>query len=386
MTIVSLMLISFNWLKQHVTLPNSATPFEVAEKLKLSTVEVEGIKHQGKHLENIVVGKILSCEKHPNADKLKVCSVDVGKEKVTIVCGGSNVADGMMVVVAKSGAKVKWHGEGDLVELKPTVIRGVESNGMICGADEVGLLELFPKKEEKEIVDLSGRKLKAGEPLAAALSLSDVIFEIDNKSLSNRPDLWGHYGIAREVAALFGREVAAYAVPEIKEGKEVKLSVKVEDEKLCPKYLAVAVSGIKIEESPAWLKERLAAVGLRPINNIVDITNFVMLDLGQPMHAFDAAQIVNTKSGQKIIVRHAGDGEEFTTLDGKKHKLDSNMLVIANAEKAVALAGVMGGLASGVNDNTTSIVFESANFDAASIRRTSTKLGLRTDSSARFEK
>ncbi len=430
------MLISFNWLKQYATLPDSVTPEEVAKKLKLSTVEVDSIEQQGKNLENIVVGKIISCEKHPNADKLKVCKVDVGVraenlQPVQIVCGGSNVAAGMLVAVAKSGARVKWHGEGDLVVLKPTVIRGVESNGMICASDEIGLAEMFPKKEEKEIADLSviaspasgginsakqspglmgselngiatsarpspprNDKIKPGMTLTDALGLNDVIFEIDNKSLSNRPDLWGHHGMAREVAALFGKEFAPYPILEIKEGKELKLRVKVEDEKLCPKYLAVAIGGIKIQESPAWLKQALSAVGLRPINNIVDITNYVMLDLGQPMHAFDASRLSpksKVQSLKSIVVRRAKEGEEFVTLDKKEHTLTNDMLVIATDDppaggKAVALAGVMGGRESGVTNDTTTIIFESANFDAAAIRRTSTKLGLRTDSSARFEK
>ena len=402
------MLLSFNWLKQYVKLPDSITAEEVAEKLKLSTVEVEKVEHQGKHLENIVVGKVLSCEKHPNADKLKVCKVDLGNETVTIVCGGTNVREGMLTAVAKVGARVKWHGEGELVELKPTAIRGVESHGMICGADEIGLIEMFPKKEEKEIVDLTnvipvktgiqtldsrlrGNDKLVGVLLADALGLNDTILEIDNKSLSNRPDLWGHYGMAREVAALFNRKLEPYKTQEIKKSRnqEIKLKVEVEDTKLCPRYMAVAVSGVKTGESPAWLKQKLTAVGLRPINNIVDITNYVMLDVGQPMHAFDASRIANFKSetlNPKIRVRRASEGEKFTTLDGKNFSLTSEMLVIASEEKSIALAGVMGGEESGVTKQTTTIIFESANFDPVSVRKTSTKLGLRTDSSARFEK
>ncbi len=394
------MLLSFNWLKQHVKLPDSISAEEVAEKLKLSTVEVEGIQHQGQHLENIVVGKVISCEKHPNADKLKVCQVNLGNETAIIVCGGSNVEEGMLTAVAKVGAKVKWHGEGELVELKPTSIRGVESDGMICASDEIGLLEMFPKKEEKEILDLSSTAnrayintpLRPGEPLASAFGLTDAVLEIDNKSLSNRPDLWGHYGMAREAAALFNRNVETYETKVVKlsSNQVIKLKVEVEDAKLCHRYMAVAVSGIKIGESPEWLKQKLLAVGLRPINNIVDITNFVMLDIGEPMHAFDGRQVSDAGGRIKIIVRHAKEGEQFITLDEKKHQLDSSMLVIATdppaGGKAVALAGVMGGLESGINSDTTTIVFEAANFDAATTRKTATKLGMRTDSSARFEK
>ncbi len=376
------MLISYNWLKKYVSLPDSISAADVAAKLKASTVEVEGVEIQGKNLEGVVVGKVLSADKHPNADKLKVCSVDVGGEQLPIVCGGSNVVSGMLVALAKVGAKVKWHGEGELVELKPTAIRGVESMGMICGSDEIGLAEMFPKKEEKEILDLSNLKAKPGVPLAKALGLDDAVLEIDNKSLSNRPDLWGHYGIAREVSALFNKKLKNHETGKIKPGKDVDLKIEVKDAKLCPRYMAVAVSGITVAPSPMWLQKSLLAVGQRPINNIVDITNYIMLDLGQPLHAFDAARIANFG----IVVRGAKDGEEFVTLDGEKRKLDAKMLVIADAEKSLAVAGVMGGLDSGITDNTTTIIFESANFDASSVRRTSTKLGLRSDSSARFEK
>lgn len=386
------MLISFNWLKKYVNLPDSTTAEEVAAKLKASTVEVERVEVQGKNLEHIVVGKIISAEKHPNADKLKLCMVDVGNEQLQIVCGGSNVQAGMLVALAKVGAKVQWHGEGELIELKPTKIRDVESAGMICASTEIGLGELFPLTEEKEILDLSNLKVKPGVALAQALSLNDAILEIDNKSLSNRPDLWGHYGIAREVAVLFNKNLKEYTVEKIsarggsafgrKPGEKISLNVQVQAPKLCPRYMAVAMSGIKVGPSPEWLKKSLMAVGLRSINNIVDITNYVMADVGQPMHAFDA----NTVAETTIIVRTAQDGEELVTLDNEKRKLDSSMLVIADAQKALAIAGVMGGLGSGISDQTNTIIFESANFEAASIRSTSTKLGLRSDSSSRFEK
>jgi phenylalanyl-tRNA synthetase beta chain len=377
------MLISYNWLKKHVHLPSSITPAEVAAKLKASTVEVENIEIQGKNLEQIVIGKIISAEKHPNADKLKVCMVDVGDEKLQIVCGGSNVVEGMLVALAKVGAKVQWHGEGELIELKPTAIRGVESAGMICASTEIGLGELFPLKEEKEILDLTGLALaKPGVPLAYALALDDAILEIDNKSLSNRPDLWGHYGMAREVAVLCNKKLLPYKTSTLKSGKDIKLSVTVEDSALCPRYMAVAVSGITVGPSSVALKKSLQTVGLRSINNIVDITNYVMMDLGQPMHAFDAAQVVDAG----IVVRAAKDGEECVTLDEEQRTLRSSMLVIADSEKVLAVAGVMGGASSAITDQTTSVIFESANFNAVSIRNTSTALGLRSDSSARFEK
>lgn len=376
------MLISYNWLKKHISLPDSISAADVAAKLKASTVEVEKIEAQGKNLDNIVIGKVLSAEKHPNADKLKVCSVDVGSEQLPIVCGGSNVNKGMLVALAKVGAKVKWHGEGELIELKPVAIRGVESAGMICASTEIGLGEMFPLKEEKEILDLSNLKVKLGVSLAKALGLDDTILEIDNKSLSNRPDLWGHYGIAREVAVLYGKKFKNYEAGKIKPGRGVDITVEVKDAKLCPRYMAVAMSGVSVGPSPQWLQKSLLAVGQRPINNIVDITNYIMMDFGQPMHAFDASCV----AGGKIVVQTAKDNEEFSTLDGQKRKLDSSTLMITDSDKSLAIAGVMGGLDSGITNDTKTIIFESANFSAASIRRTSTKLGLRSDSSARFEK
>ncbi|MEK7508525.1 MAG: phenylalanine--tRNA ligase subunit beta, partial [Patescibacteria group bacterium] len=384
------MLISLNWLKQYVDLTGAVTAEDLKQKLTLSTVEVEGFEDQAKNLEGIVVGKVLKAEKHPNADKLKVCQVDIGHEKLQIVCGGSNVYEGMLAAVAKIGAKVRWHGAGELVVMESAKIRDVESFGMICASTEIGLGELFPLKNEKEILDLTKFKYKVGMPLARALGLDDIILEVDNKSLSNRPDLWGHYGLAREVAALYKRRLEDYKTKKINPGKEIDLQVKVEDNKLCPRYMAVALGGIKVAESPLWLKQALVKVGLRPINNIVDITNYIMFDLGQPMHAFDAAKL-NPKSEirnpKQIVVRRAKDGEKFETLDGEKKKLDSSMLVIAtDDERPLALAGVIGGVDSGITEETTEIIFESANFDPASIRKTSTKLGVRTDSSARFEK
>jgi len=394
------MLISYSWLKQYIDLPDSVTADEVARALTMSTVEVEGVHHKGKHLENIVVGKVLSAEKHPNADKLKICKVDVGNEQLQIVCGGSNVREGMLVAVAKLGAKVQWHGEGEPIEMKEAEIRGVKSFGMICASTEIGLREMFPLKEGKEILDLTpttpalaGRPLLGQEgiigcPLADVLGINETVLEIDNKSMTNRPDLWGHYGMAREVAAVFKKALKDYKIEELKiADPKLKIKVNVEDEKLCPRYMAVAIEGVKVEPSPAWLAQKIHAIGLRPINNIVDITNYVMYDLGEPMHAFDKLKVESSKSkAVNIVVRRATDGEMFKALDGSEHKLDSSMIVIANEDKPVALAGIMGGEGSSITEDTTTIVFEAANFDAVAIRKASVKLGLRTDSSARFEK
>ena len=379
--------ISYNWLKKYTTLPDSITPEIVAEKLKLSTVEVENIIKQGDNLENIVVGKVLKADKHPNADKLKLCQVDLGKEKVQIVCGGSNVTADMLVAVAKVGAKVRWHGEGELVEIVPTKIRDIDSYGMICAGSEIGLTEMFPPKDEKEILDLTALNLKVGADLKKALGLDDVILEIDNKSLSNRPDLWGHYGIAREVAVLFPREFSAYETKEITPGKEIKLKVTVDDIELCPRYMAVMIGGVQIGPSPLWLQRALSSIGLRSINNIVDITNYIMFDLGQPLHAFDAQTLQTKNKNQKnIIVRTAKEGEKFKLLDEKELSLTENDLVIADDEKPIALAGVMGGFCSGINEKTSAIIFEAATFDPVCVRKTTLHYDSRTDSSARFEK
>ena len=384
------MLVSKNWLKQYVKLPDSLSPEELGLKLTMSTVEVEGINDLSKSLDGIVVGKILKIEKHPDADKLQVVKVDIG-EKLKIVCGGSNLTEGMLVVVAKLGAKVLWHGSGEPVEMKKTKIRGIESNGMICASEEVGLGDVYPKQSEAEILDLSGilDDKMVGESLDKALDLNDIVFDIDNKSMTHRPDLWGHYGMAREVAALYNKDLKKYHPSKIKDGKEFKIKVEVKDQKLCPRYMAVALSGIEVKESPAWLKNYLMAVGLRPINNIVDITNYILMDLGQPMHAFDAKHLMTINkigTDKTIVVRHAKPKEEFTTLDGVDHTLDDSMLVIADEEKPVALAGIMGGLNSEINSDTTTVILESANFEAVNIRKTAVKLGMRTDSSSRFEK
>lgn len=390
------MLLSLNWLKKYVNLASSVTPEEIGAKLNASTVEVEKIKKIGESLDNIVVGKILKISLHPNADKLKLCLVDIGGEKTQIVCGGSNVEENMLVAVAKVGAKVRWHGEGELVELKPIVIRGEKSAGMICASTEIGLGEMFPLKSEKEILNLNGWKIKPGQALSRALDLDDYILEIDNKSLSHRPDLWGHYGMAREMAVLFDKQVKEYKTEKNLKGgsflgvkNKIKLSVNVENTKFCSRYMALAIEGVKVTESPQWLKQSLATIGLKSINNIVDITNYVMLDLGQPLHAFDAMSVSvadNNTTDKNIFVRLAVSGEKIKCLDGNEYELNKNDLVIADEKKALALAGVMGGIDSSIKESTGAVILESANFNASMIRSTSTRLGLRTDSAVRFEK
>lgn len=380
------MLVSRNWLKKYVNLADSVAASDIASKLTLSTVEVENYVEKAVQFDHIVVGKVEKVEPHPNADKLKVCIVNIGNDRVHIVCGGSNVYEGMLTVVALPGAQVRWHGEGELVTLEPTTIRGVASHGMICASDEVGLADIFPKKEEKEVVDMSSVKYKPGYPVAQALGLDDVVFEIDNKSLSNRPDLWGHYGIARELAALYKRSVVPYKVAAIKPKKEYVLKVDISAKKECLRYQGLVMAGVYSGPSPLWLKNALNTVGIQSVNCIVDATNYVMLDYGEPLHAFDAHAIFGSEKQGFIHVRHAKKGEHLTLLDDKKVELTEEMLVIANAEKPLALAGIMGGKNSVIAKDTSTIVLEAACFESSSIRRASTKLGLRTDASARFEK
>jgi phenylalanyl-tRNA synthetase beta chain len=377
------MFVSLNWLKQYVEDLDSVDPQELGLKLTLSTVEVEDIFNQAMLLDNVVVGKVAKLEKHPDADRLQVVEVDVGDQEVNVVCGGSNLKKDMLVAMALPGSKVRWHGEGDLVELKPTKVRGVESFGMICAGSEIGLDSMFPAGEESEIVDLSDLKLKVGEPLAKALKMDDVIYEIDNKSLTNRPDLWGHYGMAREVAAIYDKKLKPFELKKLKvDEKILEIDVDVQDEDKCLRYMAVAMDNIVVGESPEWLKVRLQAAGVKAINNIVDISNFVLMEFGQPMHSFDSRKLEDNK----IVVRTAHNGEKITTLDDEEIKLTDSMLIIADKDKPVALAGVMGGLHSGIESDTTTIVFESATFDAHNIRKTSTITGIRTESSMRFEK
>lgn len=371
--------ISLSWLKDFVDIPKSEDPKDLANELTLKTAEVEGVKTEGEDLTNIVTGQILELHPHPNADKLRLTKVSVGKENHQIVCGGKNLKEGMYVAVALPGARVRWHGEGDPITLEKTKIRGEESFGMICASNEIGLNT--PEEGPEDILDLSSSKPAPGTPMAQFLGKSDIVLEFDNKSLTHRPDLWGHYGIAREIAAIKGYKFKPLE-PKVKipeKGESPKVEIK--DFDLCPRYCGLIINNIKVEQSPEWLKQRLRATDHGTHNNIVDVTNYIMTELGQPMHAFDKSYI---KEG--IIVRRAKKGEKITSLDNKERTLSEEMLVIADHEKPVAIAGIMGGENSEINSGTTSIILESANFNPASVRRASTKLGIRTDAVQRFEK
>lgn len=375
--------ISYNWLKELA--PTKLSPEKLAAELSLAGAGVERIEYPARHLEKIVMGKITAIAKHPNADKLRLVTVDLGRETLEVVCGGQNLREGMLVAVARAGAKVRWHGAGDLITLEPAEIRGVKSEGMICAANEIGLETAFPHAE-REVMDLTLLEAKPGTPLAQALELDEAIFDIE--VTTNRPDLLGVMGLAREVSAITGAKLKLSKLPttHYKLQTSLPLKVKIEDKKLCPRYQAVAMDNVTIAPSPWWLKKRLLTAGIRPINNIVDITNYVMLLTSQPMHAFDYARLERDGAAAVINVRRAEEGEEIKALDGVNYKLHDSMLVIASAKKSLAIAGVMGGEESGITNETTAIVFESANFDHTNIRKTSQALNLRSASSERFEK
>jgi phenylalanyl-tRNA synthetase beta chain len=374
--------ISLKWLKSYVEIPKEISAEELAERITMSIVEVEGIIKQADNSEGIVVAQVKEINKHPDADKLQVCSVDAGKKgSFKVVCGGNNLRKDMIVALAMVGSQVRWHGEGDLVTLEKAKIRGVESEGMICAAEEIGLAKKY--NIEGGIVDLELNTSAVGNNISEALDLNDVIFEIDNKSLTNRPDLWGHYGIAREISALLNiRFKPLIFSSKLKIKKKHKLHIDIEDRKACRRYLGVVMDKIKIGPSPDWLTKRLEGVGVKSINNIVDITNFVMMEMGQPLHAFDLRDIKDNR----IIVRKAQAGEKFITLDEEERNLNTDDLLICDGAKGVALAGIMGGLNSEIKEDTTRILIESANFEPSRIRKTSVRTGLRTESSARFEK
>ena len=373
---------SFDWLSEYLELPPAVHVQDVADKLLTHTVEVEEVITPGESLQNIVVGKVTNVKKHENADSLNVCQVDVGDETLQVVCGGSNVREGMKVAMGKIGAKVRWHGEGELVELVKAKIRGEVSFGMICASDEIGLGDVFQKKEEKEILDLSHLDATVGTPLVDALGLKDSIIDVDNKSMTHRPDLWGHYGMARDAAAALSVPLKPYGIAALPEDGENTVGVDIKTDN-CRRASFIKVDNVTVADSPDWLKARLAAVGLRPINNIVDITNYVMYDLGQPMHAHDTSKL----DKPEMTIRQAKKGEKFTALvEEKEYELTDEDIVISSGKTVVALAGVMGSKESDIDASTTSVVLEAANFDAMSVRRTGTRHGLRSDASTRFEK
>ena len=370
---------SIEWLKEYADINVDAKT--LADRLTMTGSKVETIEQKGNDIKNVVVGKILEIKKHPDADKLIVTKVDIGEKIVQIVTGADNVHVGDIIPIAKDGSELP----GD-VKIKTGMLRGVESCGMMCAVTELGLnIEDYPGQIEHGIMILPKEYEKfLGKDIVEVLNLREDI--LDFEITSNRPDCFSIEGLGRETAISLGEKFKnprKNLAKEVKKVNEIEgLKVDIEAKDLCYRYMARVLKNVKIEESPDWMKRRLKACGVRSINNIVDITNYVMLEIGEPMHAFD----INSVEGKHIIVRRAKDNETITTLDEEKRKLDSSMLVIADEEKPVAIAGVMGGANSGITENTKTVVFEAAVFKRGSVRLTAKKVGLRTESSTRYEK
>lgn len=368
--------LSIKWLNDYIKIDDS--PRDFSEKLTMSGSKVEGYEVLGEEIQNVVIGKILSLEKHPDADKLVVCQVDVAKgEPIQIVTGATNVFEGAVIPVALSGSSLP-----NGIKIKKGKLRGVESNGMLCSLSELNLTtDDFPNAIDDGIFIIE-QQCVIGQDIKEFLQLDDTIFEFE--ITSNRPDCLSIVGLAREVSATYGIDYKLNAPKISNQQGNVKdmLSVEVENKDLCKRYMAKVVTNVKVEPSPKWLRDRLKSCGVKPINNIVDITNYVMLEYNNPLHAFDYDKI----SGNKITVRNAKDNEIFETLDNQVTELSNEMLVISDEKNPVAIAGVIGGLDSGVCETTKTIIIESANFNGGSVRKTAKKLGKRTDSSARFEK
>lgn len=376
------MRVSLNEIKKYVDLPNNLSDKQIAYDMTLRTVEVEEVEDVSRKYHDIVVGKILEVKKHPNADRLKICITDIGEDKpVQIVCGGSNLYEGEYVVVSKPGAEVVWHGEGEPVKVEETKMRGETSYGMICASSEVYLSDFFPSTDETEIIDLKGIECKPGDNISDIVEMNDTVLEIDNKSLSNRPDLWGHYGIARELSAIYN--VPLKNLPKYELDRNLpEYHVEIQEIEKCHRYVAVEIDGIYEKESPIWMKSLLSKAGQRPINAIVDITNYVMMIVGQPLHAFDRTHV----NGEKIIVRNAKEKEELLLLDNNTIKLTTDDLVICDANDAMALAGIRGGKKDSILPDTKGIVLEVANFSANTIRKTGKRFAEKTEASIRYEK
>ena len=366
-----------SWLSDYTDI-TGVTPKEYADRITMSGSKVEGVKNLGAELDKVVVGEVLTCEMHPDSDHLHVCMVNVGEaEPIQIVCGAPNVAVGQKVPVALNGSTLPGG-----VKIKKGKLRGVMSNGMICAADEMGIENSRLGYEPEYGILVLPEDAEIGSDVKDLFGLNENVVEFE--ITSNSPDCFSIIGLARETAATFKKP---FNVPEPvfeEKGGDINelISVEISDKDKCKRYCARAVRNVKIGPSPKWMRERLEACGVRAINNIVDITNYVLLEYGQPMHAFDIRDI----AGAHINVRRANDGEVIQTLDEQERKLTADDLVISDSERAIAIAGVMGGFNSEIKDDTTTVVFESAMFDAASVRLTAQRVGLRTESSSRYEK
>ena len=377
---------ALSWVKAYVP-ELECTDQEYCDAMTLSGTKVEGYERLDKNLEKIVIGQIVKIEKHPDADKLIVCQVNVGDETIQIVTGAPNVKEGDKVPVVLDGGKVAGgHDGGPLPEegisIKAGKLRGVPSYGMMCSIEELGSSkEMYPEAPDNGIY-IFPQDAEVGADAVEALGLHDTVFEYE--ITSNRVDCYSVIGIAREAAATFRKPFVPPVVTVKENDQKVEdfISVEVKDTDLCSRYCARVVTNIKIAPSPEWMQRRLAASGIRPINNLVDITNYVMEEYGQPMHAFD----LDTIAGNKIIVRRANDGDVFQTLDGQERKLDSDVLMICDAEKEIGIAGIMGGENSKITDEVKTVLFEAATFNGPNIRKSAKRIGLRTDASGKFEK
>lgn len=364
------MLLSYNWLKELINIEDNA--YNLAEKITRSGLEVEEVLDLSKNLSNIVVGYVKEKQKHPNAEKLSICTVDVGEEELQIVCGAPNVEKGQYVIVAKIGAKL------NKIKIKKAKFRSIESQGMLCSLEELGINSSQVPKEYQNGIFVFNKKQELGADVVKLLGLDDKI--IDIAITPNRADALSMRGIFYEVCAIYDKKDKFKEIFEEKEYGKTDLKINSESES-CKTYFGQVIKNVKIEPSPLWVQMKLIKSGVRPINNVVDITNYVMLEYGQPMHAFD-----KDKLGDKILIREACDGEKIITLDGIERELKNNELVITDTQTPVAIAGVMGGENTEVTNNTKNIVFESAYFSADSIRKTSSQHNLRSESSQRFEK
>ena len=382
------MLVPIEWLKDYIDL--DVTTEEFCDRMSMSGSNLETCEHFCEEMENVVVGKIEKIEKHPDADKLVVCMLNVGKEEpVQIVTGAPNVFEGALVPVALHKSRIPGPLHGQLkqeggVKITKGKLRGVESFGMLCSAEELGFEDKVVPVAHKDGIWILEGDYELGQDFAEALGLKQAV--VDFEITPNRPDCLAMVGMAREASATF-KKPFTYPDTDIKDenGKgETKdyVSVDIKNPESCKRYVARIVTDVKVEQSPWWLQKRLMYAGMRPINNIVDITNFVMLEYGQPIHAFD----INQVKGGRIIVENAAEGEKFVTLDNNERTLTKDMLLIKDEERGIAIAGVMGGLNSEIEEDTTTIIVESANFSGDSVRATSKKLGLRTEASSRFEK
>ncbi len=377
---------SLSWVKAYV--PDlDVTAQEYTDAMTLSGTKVEGFERQDADLDKIVVGQIEKIERHPDADKLVICQVNIGTESIQIVTGAPNVFEGAKVPVVLDGGRVAGgHEPGQRVEggipIKKGKLRGIESNGMMCSIEELGSnRDMYPEAPEYGIY-IFPDETQVGADAVEVLGLHDVVFEYE--ITSNRVDCYSVIGIAREAAATFDKTFVPPVVTPTGNSEDVNdyIKVSVENTELCPRYCARVVKNIKIGPSPKWMQRRLASVGIRPINNLVDITNYVMEEYGQPMHAYD----LDTIAGRQIIVKNAADGDTFTTLDGQERKLDKDVLMICDGEKEVGIAGIMGGENSMITDEVKTVLFEAACFDGVNIRKSAKRVGLRTDASGKFEK